>query len=108
MYVGEFPTRTVCLAAESRHFCRSMTPTSDAKAESRRLTQFLLADIIAISADAIICIDAEQRITLFNDGAERIFGWSADEAIGQPLDILLPDRVREIHKTHIERFRQSP
>jgi PAS domain S-box-containing protein len=85
-----------------------MTPPTDLKAESRRLTQFLLADIIAISADAIICIDAEQRITLFNDGAERIFGWTAEEAIGQMLDILLPERVRDGHRGHIDRFRQSP
>lgn len=85
-----------------------MNPTSHIKGESRRLTEFLLADIIAISADAIICIDAEQRITLFNDGAERIFGWTSEEAIGQQLDILLPERVRDIHRAHIERFRQSP
>ena len=85
-----------------------MTPTSQVKGESRRLTEFLLADIIAISADAIICIDSEQRITLFNDGAERIFGWTAEEAIGQPLDVLLPERVRETHRDHIERFRTSP
>ena len=106
IYVGEFPTRLPGWE-QTRHFCGPMTPT-DLKAESRRLTQFLLADIIAISADAIICIDAEQRITLFNDGAERIFGWTAEEAIGQPLDILLPDRVRDAHRAHVERFRASP
>ena len=78
------------------------------KAESRRLTEFLLSDIIGIAADAIICMDAEQRITLFNDGAEHIFGWTADEALGQPLDILLPERVREIHRQHIARFATSP
>ena len=84
-----------------------MTPTSPIKAESRRLTEFLLSDIVAISADAIICIDAEQRITLFNEGAERIFGWNADEAIGQPLDILIPERAREQHHVHVERFGES-
>jgi PAS domain S-box-containing protein len=84
-----------------------MTPTSDPKAESRRLTQFLLADIVAISADAIICIDADQRITLFNEGAERIFGWRSDEAIGQPLDILIPDRARATHRDHVVRFGSS-
>ena len=72
------------------------------------LTQDLLADIASISADAIICVDAEQRIRFFNEGAQQIFGWSAKEALGQPLDILLPERVREIHRTHMERFRESP
>ncbi|HYC52395.1 MAG TPA: PAS domain-containing sensor histidine kinase [Gemmatimonadaceae bacterium] len=85
-----------------------MPPRSGANAESRRLTEFLLADIIGIAADAIICTDAEQRITLFNDGAAQIFGWTAEEAIGQPLEILLPERIREIHRVHMERFAKSP
>jgi PAS domain S-box-containing protein len=84
-----------------------MAPTSD-KAGSRKLTDFLLADIVAIAADAIICLDADQKITLFNDGAENIFGWTADEIIGKPIEVLLPERVREVHRAHIERFRESP
>jgi PAS domain S-box-containing protein len=81
-------------------------PTS--KADARKLTDFLLADIVAIAADAIICIDEEQRITLFNDGAEQIFLWKAEEVIGQPLELLLPERIREVHRKHIERFRGAP
>ncbi|HEY8175245.1 MAG TPA: PAS domain S-box protein, partial [Gemmatimonadaceae bacterium] len=84
-----------------------MAPTS-ASRESRRLTEFLLADIVRIAADAIICIDADQKITLFNEGAETIFGWTADEVIGKPLDLLLPERAREVHPHHIERFRDAP
>jgi PAS domain S-box-containing protein len=87
---------------------RSPTPSSSAAADSRRLTEFLLADIIGISADAIICVDADQKITLFNDGAEQIFGWTSEEVMGKPLDILLPELVRGVHPAHIERFRESP
>ena len=75
--------------------------------ETRRLTEFLLSDIIAIAADAIISTDAEQRITLFNDGAEQIFGWKADEVMGKPLELLLPDRFRAGHRGHVERFGKS-
>ena len=60
--------------------------------------------IISISADAIISIDEEQRITIFNNGAEKIFGYSKAEAIGAPLDILIPERFRSIHRQHVERF----
>jgi PAS domain S-box-containing protein len=81
---------------------------SPSKAESRRLTEFLLADIVRIAADAIICIDADQKITLFNEGAEQIFGWTSDEVIGKPLELLLPERARGVHSKHIERFRDSP
>jgi PAS domain S-box-containing protein len=87
---------------------KGMAPTSSASRESRRLTEFLLADIVRIAADAIICIDADQKITLFNEGAETIFGWTADEVIGKPLDLLLPERAREVHPHHIERFRDAP
>ena len=76
--------------------------------DARRLTEFLLAEIVDIAADAIICLDAEQQITLFNEGAEQIFGWRREEMIGQPLDALLPERVRSIHRAHIDRFRESP
>ena len=75
--------------------------------ENRRLTEFLLSDIVAIAADAIICIDAEQNITLFNDGAEAIFGWTADEVMGKSLDTLLPERFRAGHRAHVERFGRS-
>ncbi|MGH7678264.1 MAG: sensor histidine kinase [Gemmatimonadaceae bacterium] len=84
-----------------------MSSTSS-RGGSRTLTDFLLADIVGIAADAIICIDEDQRITLFNDGAENIFGWAADEILGKPIELLLPERFREAHRAHVERFRESP
>jgi PAS domain S-box-containing protein len=63
-----------------------------------------LAAIVSIAADAIISIDSEQRIQLFNDGAERIFGYARDEVIGQPLSVLLPERYRSAHAGYISRF----
>lgn len=60
--------------------------------------------IISISADAIISIDEEQRITIFNKGAEQVFGYSQAEAIGTPLDNLIPERFRQTHHQHVESF----
>jgi len=60
--------------------------------------------IVSISADAIISIDEEQRITIFNDGAEQVFGYSKAEAIGTPLGNLMPERFRQTHRQHVERF----
>jgi PAS domain S-box-containing protein len=71
-------------------------------------SQALFAGIVAIADDAIISIDSNQRITLFNSGAERIFGYSAAEAIGQPLDLLLPMRFATAHRQHVDEFGQSP
>jgi PAS domain S-box-containing protein len=65
------------------------------------------AGIVEISDDAIISLDHSQRITLFNRGAERIFGYRADEVLGQPVDILLPARFAGIHRNHVVAFERS-
>ncbi|MFW5968283.1 MAG: sensor histidine kinase [Persicimonas sp.] len=63
--------------------------------------------IVDLSADAIISIDIDQRIRQFNRGAEEIFGYTADEAIGEPLSILLPTDVQEGHAAHVRTFSRS-
>ncbi len=69
-----------------------------------RLSEARLAGIISTAADAIISIDAEHRITLFNEGAEHIFGYSRSEALGQPLEMLLPARLRATHAELVRGF----
>jgi PAS domain S-box-containing protein len=64
--------------------------------------------IIDISDDAIISFDRDQRITLFNKGAEKIFGYRAGEVLGQRLDVLLPARFVDIHRRHVLEFERSP
>lgn len=66
-----------------------------------------LAAIFDLAGEAIICIDQHQRIRMFNQTAEHVFGYRAKEAIGQPLDMLLPEGFRTIHRKHIEQFGQT-
>jgi len=68
------------------------------------ITDAVLAGIAVISADAVICIDESQRITFFNEGAERIFGYRRNEAVGQPIEMLIPARFRAGHHDHVEKF----
>lgn len=75
--------------------------------DALRLSEAKFAGIVNISADAIISIDAEQRIIHFNSGAEEIFGWRASEMIGQPLDALIPERFRSGHPQHVRNFGAS-
>lgn len=60
--------------------------------------------IIEVTSDAIISIDREHRIVLFNQGAEDIFGYSAQEMVGRGLDVLLPVALREAHAGHVRAF----
>ena len=51
------------------------------------------------ASDAIIATDRDGRITFWNPGAERIFGFSAGETIGQSLDLIIPENLRARHWT---------
>jgi diguanylate cyclase (GGDEF)-like protein/PAS domain S-box-containing protein len=67
-----------------------------------------LAGILEIAPEGIISVDARQRITLFNKGAQSIFGYAESEALGQPLDLLIPERFQAAHHGHVEGFAASP
>jgi PAS domain S-box-containing protein len=60
--------------------------------------------IIASAMDAIITIDGEQQIVLFNKAAELVFGWSSQAVLGRKLDMLLPARFHAVHHQHIQHF----
>ncbi len=53
--------------------------------------------ILATRSDAIIEADSQGIIRFWNPGAERIFGFSHAEALGQSLDIIIPERLRKRH-----------
>src|SRR5690349_104886 len=72
-----------------------------------RITHDILAEIVGIAADAVICMDDFQRITFFNKGAEKIFGWTAEEIIGQRVEALMPERYRSNHARQVADFGRS-
>ncbi len=65
------------------------------------------SNIVELSEDAIISIDGNQRIRLFNRGAEQIFGHRAEQVLGKPLDLLLPARFIQAHRAHVQQFAAS-
>ena len=69
-----------------------------------RENQQKLAGILDNADEAIITIDEQQNIRLFNQGAEEIFGYQAQEIIGKPLDVLLPEVFRLVHRQHVNNF----
>jgi PAS domain S-box-containing protein len=88
------------------HAIRDVTELLQAE-EALRLSEAKFSGIVSIASDAIISIDEEQRIVLFNQGAEQIFGYSPEEIMGEPLERLLPQRFHRIHGEHIRRFASS-
>ncbi|HVR28230.1 MAG TPA: ATP-binding protein, partial [Thermoanaerobaculia bacterium] len=83
-------------------------PMPSPSERARRLAEAICRGMIAIATDAVISVDAEHNILQFNEGAERIFGWRADEVLGRPLDLLLPERFRGVHGRHMGQFAASP
>lgn len=56
--------------------------------------------VVNATSDAIVSVDAEGRVRMFNPGAERIFRRTRESMLGQVVEILLPERLREVHRQH--------
>jgi PAS domain S-box-containing protein len=72
------------------------------------LSQDELATVVSIASDAMIAVDERQRVVFFNEGAERVFGYSREEMLGEPLEILLPPRFRRVHAGLVRAFAAGP
>lgn len=64
----------------------------------------LMSRILAVAADAIVSVDDAQKITFFNLTAERMFGYGAEEVVGEPLEMLMPERFRKKHHLEVSAF----
>ncbi|HEX5972830.1 MAG TPA: PAS domain-containing sensor histidine kinase [Gemmatimonadaceae bacterium] len=80
---------------------------SSGRSAAGEVAEPLFAALCELAADAIVIVDDDFRIVHFNNGASRIFGYSADEVIGSPLRILLPPRARDEHDRYMRRFSRS-
>ena len=90
-------TRDVTLERRAEQALRE----SEARAES---TRALLAAIVESSNDAVISKSLDGRITSWNDGAARLFGYRPDEAIGQPIMMIIPSELRHEEFEILERI----
>ncbi len=93
-----------------RGFIASVTdisPIKDAQAQVAA-SEAKLSSIVELSLDAIVCADARQRITLFNHGAELMFGYERGEVLGAPIEMLIPARMREAHAAEVVAFLAAP
>lgn len=63
-----------------------------------------LSSILATTSEAIISINEDQQIVLFNPGAEQTFGYTEDEVLGKSIEVLIPPSFRTKHADHIHNF----
>jgi PAS domain S-box-containing protein len=85
---------------------KRMQRTEAAEKRTREIGEQMAA-IVGAAMDAIISVDENQKIVLFNHAAEKLFLCSTAEAIGRPIERFLPARFREAHRAHIKRFGET-
>ncbi|MCD5330488.1 PAS domain S-box protein [Chromobacterium piscinae] len=94
---GEAHVHGVALDVTERHRAQAALKESEAR----------LAGMVRSAMDGIVMLDAGLRISMFNAAAEQMFGRSAQDMLGQPLDALLPTAVRAEHGRMVRRFGDS-
>ncbi|MBZ0275592.1 MAG: PAS domain S-box protein, partial [Anaerolineae bacterium] len=75
--------------------------------EMRRETEQRLLRILETTAETIISMDAARRIIIFNQSAEKRFGYTAAEVIGQPVNTLFPEEIFSAYKQRLSDFINS-
>jgi len=75
--------------------------------QAARDSEARFSRMLAIAPDAIIATDGELRITVFNRGAENVFGYASEEVLGRSIDLLIPERFHKHHAGHVHSFVNS-
>ena len=66
-----------------------------------------LRALLDAAVDAIVIMDEQGRIITFNDAAQRLFGYTAEEAIGQAVELLMPEPYRSEHPGYVRRYLET-
>jgi PAS domain S-box-containing protein len=86
---------------------RASSIAGSASALDQYAQQALLAAIVECSDDAIVSKTLDGRILSWNGGASRIFGYTADEAIGQPITLIIPPDLHDEERGILDRLRRG-
>ena len=81
--------------------------TPGARRDTDAVLQPFAAVLVETAPDAIVLADSRGTIILWNKAAQTLFGYTEEEAIGQPLTCLMPDRYRDAHQKGLERVRAT-
>ena len=99
--------RTRELTSVNRALVLEITERLQAE-QAFRLSEGRLAGILDIAEDAVIITERDRSISLFNQGAAKLFGYDPNEVLGHAIDLLIPERFRHDHALHMDLFAGSP
>ncbi len=103
------PEGALALALVSDITAGTRTREALARANNElRIHEAQLTSFLEAAPQAIVAVDAQGRIGLVNRATEEMFGYERGELLGQPLSLLIPERYREAHQGHRERFFTDP
>ena len=72
------------------------------------LSSARMQTVLDTAQDAFVSMDHAGRVTIWNEAAQRLFGWSAVEAVGRPAtELMIPERFHDAHRAGLDRVRQS-
>jgi two-component system sensor kinase FixL len=73
----------------------------------QRRAEAWVRSLIETTQDAVVSIDRQARIVLFNPGAQRIFGYQPEEVVGQKVNMLMPEPYTSEHDAYLERYERT-
>src|SRR4051794_37130321 len=70
--------------------------------------EFGSTGLLEAAPDAIVAVTSDGVIALMNAQAERLFGYPRSELLGQPIELLVPEAVRQVHPAHRQQYWSDP
>jgi len=103
---GEFPVEISLSPIDTEEGTMVMSAIRDITDRKRADQKF--KDLLEAAPDAMVIVNREGRIVLVNSQAVKLFGWSRDELLGQPIELLVPQRFSARHPDHRRNFFAEP
>ncbi len=72
------------------------------------LDEVVASGLVEAAPDGMMMVDEVGEILLVNRRVEELFGYQRQDLVGQPIEVLLPEGLRQVHRTHWVRFRAEP
>jgi PAS domain S-box-containing protein len=111
LIVGQLRDRTTALIGElqeSKSRLEKVTRHQSQELKARTTEDRLYKRFLEASPDVMIAVDVNAEIQFVGHGVEALLGYTPEELVGKPVSLLLPERYRGMHDSHLHRFTKTP